>query len=680
MQTSLLRTVNSTLPWDDAPVDISFLFADEKPAGKHGFLTVKGDKFVFEDGTEARFWGTNFNSAANFPSHEYSHTVARRLAKFGVNLVRFHQLDAEWSTPNIFNFRRGPRINDTRKLDPESMERLDYLIYALKEQGIYVYLDMLTYRKFRTGDGARNAEKLGDAARPVSLFDSELIQRQKEFCDQIWNHFNPYTKLAYKDDPVIVLTEITNEKNIHYFCGSIPEPYRTELEERYLVWRREQGLPPVTTPVDLGSEKDRELVLFKMELQKAYYEDMLKHMKSIGVRIPVTGTNWAAGGVGTLLAQAEMPFMDSHTYFYGWSWKPHDKRTINRSFMEEENALTYRGLTFVRTAGKPFFVSEWDEPWPNEWRAESVLNLAAVSAFQGWSGTAIHTYRYDNRPDVAMIAEPVTSDALAGIPYRSGVFDAFNDPCRFGLFYHAAIILRRGDVAESSRLTEINCGKLMRSEYDPSVKPEEDGIADSGLPAWNGIAEISKVASRYGNIPHTEGAVEVSPMERTVPENLTEYVSDTGELRRDRVKRIGIIDTPRTKVVYGFIGGQEIKLKGMTVRCKSPFAVIALSSLSDKPLDESDNILLTAVGRADNTDAKYNDTHTVQFELGHAPIEAEVIEAEITLDTKLDHFRADAVNMQGLLAGPAPAEASDGKLKLSIGGDFASIYYIIQTL
>jgi len=57
---------------------------------------------VFEDGVEAKFWGTCFNSAANFPPHDYSEKVARRLAKFGINIVRTHQLDAEWSTPNIF--------------------------------------------------------------------------------------------------------------------------------------------------------------------------------------------------------------------------------------------------------------------------------------------------------------------------------------------------------------------------------------------------------------------------------------------------------------------------------------------------------------------------------------------------------------------------------------------------
>ena len=41
------------------PVDISFVFDKEKPAGKHGFLQVAGEEFRFADGTPAHFWGVN---------------------------------------------------------------------------------------------------------------------------------------------------------------------------------------------------------------------------------------------------------------------------------------------------------------------------------------------------------------------------------------------------------------------------------------------------------------------------------------------------------------------------------------------------------------------------------------------------------------------------------------------
>ena len=137
--------------------------------------------------------------------------MAKRLAKTGINLVRFHQLDAEWSTPNIFQFTKGKRKGNTLDFDPESMKRLDYLIYCLKNEGIYIYMDMLTYRKFKSGDGVEAADELEDAARPYCIFNRKLIELQKKYNYDLWNHINPYTGLAYKDDPAIVLTEIINE-------------------------------------------------------------------------------------------------------------------------------------------------------------------------------------------------------------------------------------------------------------------------------------------------------------------------------------------------------------------------------------------------------------------------------------------------------------------------------------
>ena len=48
---------------DHMPVDISFVFKNEVPAGKHGFAQAKGENIYFEDGTLAKFWGVMFNGA-----------------------------------------------------------------------------------------------------------------------------------------------------------------------------------------------------------------------------------------------------------------------------------------------------------------------------------------------------------------------------------------------------------------------------------------------------------------------------------------------------------------------------------------------------------------------------------------------------------------------------------------
>ena len=58
-------------------------------------------------------------------------------------------MDAEWSTPNIFQFTKGENKPNTLSFDPVSIDRLDYLIYSLKMQGVYIHMDLLTYRRFK---------------------------------------------------------------------------------------------------------------------------------------------------------------------------------------------------------------------------------------------------------------------------------------------------------------------------------------------------------------------------------------------------------------------------------------------------------------------------------------------------------------------------------------------------
>lgn len=670
MHSAMRRVIPYTLPWNDAPVDISFVFEGEKPAGRHGFLQAKGGRFVFEDGAPGRFWGTNFNSAACFPTHAYSEIVARRLAKFGVNMVRFHQMDAEWSTPNIFQFTKGRRLDNTQSLDPVSMDRLDYLIACLKQEGIYVYLDLLTYRVFSTGDNVDEAEKLGQEARPYSNFDPRLIELQKMYAGQLWTHFNPYTKLAYKDEPAIALSEITNENEIltSFMRANIIEPYRGRLLKRYSEWAAKNNAAAGKEPVDFAADTP-EMVAFLVDVQKSYYTEMIRHMRKLGVRIPITGTNWALGGIPLLAAQMATDYTDSHTYWYDWTWKVTEKKFNNRSMLGERDPW-FQGLSMFRVLHKPFFVSEWDDPWPNEFRAESSILMAAAAAFQGWSGATIHTYRYDCREGIDMIGAPITADAIGGVPYRGGVFDSFNDPAKFGLFYHAALMARRGDVREPDSAAEIEVPALVKGGRM---------VCSGDIKALAGAVETCKTGIRLPGEPAR--AETQAPMDALLAQQPGSTVlrSVTGQLNRDMARRYATIDTPRTKAAYGFLANAgEIALSGLKIKARTDYAVIAISSLTDSDTAHSNNLLLTAIGRADNTGSEYNSDHTIQFNVGRGPVEAEVIEADLELTTDIEHLRIWAINPAGFPSGQVQVTWAEGKAKFTIGGAFPSLYYLIQ--
>lgn len=655
------KTIAYTLPWDDMPVDLSFVYAKERPAGKHGFLKAEGDRFVFEDGTEARFWGTNFNSAQIFPSHEHSEKVARRLAKIGVNIVRFHQMDGEWSTPNIFQFTRGANKPDTQSFDPESMDRLDYLIWCLKKEGIYVYMDLLTYRRFETGDGVESASQLGDAAKPYSTYNRRLIELQKKFNDDLWTHLNPYTKLAYKDEPAIVMTEITNECDLWTQKVTV-EPYRAELEKLYRDWASRNHVKAGKDRIEFD-RKDIRFQKFFIEVTTDYYREMIQHMRETGVKIPIAGTNWTRNAAH-LMAQATGDFTDSHAYYYNFGlWADGSKRFMNEPMTGSSNNML-PGLAFYHVQDKPFFVSEWDNPWPNEWRAESSLLMAAVGAMQGWGGFAIHTYRYTLDEEVDMIAKPVTGEALNGVYYRGGLFDTFNDPAKFGLFYHAALIMRRGDVSPAEKTVTIKVEGLLEGPGKALLLTAEKHRTRTVLPGTK-----------------AKGDLIVGADETVVDPEKKEVLSDTGELYRNLSKKIGWIDSPGTKAVYGFLGKEgDIRLKDVNFNVKTDFATLAISSLTDDPVSASGNMLLTAVGRAENTNCKYNEDHTQVLDVGHGPIQVEIIEAVIELKTSKDHLRVMSVNPQGFVTGYMPSEYKDGVFRFEIGRNFQSMYYLIQEL
>ena len=654
-----------TLAWDDhVPVDLSFVFEDEKPAGKHGFLKAQGDRFVFEDGTEGRFWGTCFNSGANFPDHAYSEMVARRLAKFGVNMMRTHQMDAEWATPNIFQFNRTRPKDNTRSLDPESLERLDYLIYCLKREGVYLYLDLLTYRQFRPGDDVDAVDQLQQAAKPYHYFDRRLIELQKEFNRQLWTHVNPYTGLAYKDDPAIALSELVNESDPFQF-PVVLEPYRSRLEEQYRAWAVGQGLSVGPAAVDFAHPDDQ-LARFLSQVMSDYNRELIADLRKIGVKVPINGTNWSIK-LGVLAAQMMTDFTDSHVYWNFPLWESQGTQTIP---MVSAVDNVFRSLSFERVLHKPFFVSEWDHAWPDEWRAESSLAYAAVAAFQGWSGATIHTYRYGTWGPVDRLGGG--GSTINAITYRNH-FDAFNDPAKFGLFYQAALLFRRGDVRPAEKSAAIDV---------PADRPGWMLLRPHEIPALRLISEQHRVGMALPGEPCDADLC--LPLDQVaVDEAAGEVRSDTGELWRSWEKKIGTIDTPRTKAAYGFLGSAgPITLKGLEIEAKTDFAVIALSSLTDDVISESDTLLLTAVGRSDNTGARYDDGHTRQFDFGHAPVLIEPIEATVRLKTNRPNLKVLVISEHAELVTRLPTEYKDGVLQFQIGPqpswNPSTMYYMIK--
>ena len=518
----------------------------------------------------------------------------------------------------------------------------------MKREGIYIYLDQLVHRKFKPGDGVDAADQLDNAAKPYTNFDSRLIELQKKFSHDLWTHVNPYTGLAYKDDPAIALMEFANENDLFTQRVTL-EPYRSRLEERYRAWAKEHGIEVGSGPVDF-TQFTKPILRFLHEVQRAYYQEMQVYLRSIGVKVPMTGSNWSRN-LALVSSLLVTDYTDSHSY---WD-HPQERVGFHNRPMVGEVGNVFAWLSFNRVLGKPFFVSEWDQPWPNEWRAEHPLAMAAVAAFQDWNGLATYTYRHNTSVPV---------------DYISGSFETFNDPARFGLFYHAALIFRRGDVRPAKQTVAI---------YHPEEEIfKSPNPAPRQMQALLATAEKHRLVMALYEFPDDVDKV-LSSNERMIPEDAKEVYSDTGELYRSWEKHIGVIDTPYTKAAYGFIGEAEsIPMNGLNLHVRTPFAIVAISSLTDKPLAQSSRLLLTAVGRVENTDFRYNILRTKRLDSGHGPILIEPIEANIELETSVSNLKVWAIGADGQRIKSIPVKQVDGRLVFNIGRDGRTIYYLME--
>lgn len=151
------------------------------------------------DGKPFRIWGVNLSFVASLPAREDAPAVAAHLARFGVNCVRVHHLDRR--TPRGIIDSRFP---DSRHLDPDRLDRLDFFISELKKRGIYVDLNLNVARAFQEADGVKDAASLG-FAKAVTYFDPRMIELQKEYAKALLTHRNPYTATEYRNEPAAAL-------------------------------------------------------------------------------------------------------------------------------------------------------------------------------------------------------------------------------------------------------------------------------------------------------------------------------------------------------------------------------------------------------------------------------------------------------------------------------------------
>lgn len=359
---------------------------------------------------------------------------------------------------------------------------------------------------------------------------------------------------------------------------------------------------------------------FYYDTENGYNQTMYRLLKDdLKIRALVQGTNHNYG-LPCLRAESQLDHMDCHAYwqhprFPNRPWDRNDWLIPNTAMLDNPADNNFAKLCRSAVKGKPFTVSEYNHPYPNEYGCEMPLMLAAYASLQDWD--AIYAYTFCHNLD----------EEVLGGNKVTGYFDVCNDLPKMTQMPAASLLFQRGDVRPAKQTV------LVTYETDYTFDSLRAGNR-SGFQLLGNVSPLLPLVHRFRvgsfEADRTTRADEIgfeAPKGR--------IASDTGELvweNAGKGKNYLTIDTPRAVAAVGWIGGKQIKLGRATFEIETPFCAVSLVSLDDKPLPPSERVLVTAAARCANTGMKWNaDRTSLGNRWGGPPILIEPVAGRFSL-------------------------------------------------
>lgn len=623
-----IRNLKEILP--GSIIDFSDLL--HKPAGKYGFLKVSGNHFEFEKqpGQPARFYGINNIGNTNFMDHALTRRMADEFAATGYNLIRLHHFD------NLLVKREN---GTSTSLDPEKLDRLDYQLAECSKRGIYTTLDLFTARTLEKGEIPEYPDRALSPAefKALAFINANVMKNLETFSANLLNHVNPYTGLAWKEDPAIITISLINEDTLTQVLrnSSFARALYEKEFEKYL--KREKI---AVTAADRSQQYQR----FLSEVYLRGWRHLSRFMRDLGVKVPLTDLNYI-NDIPSALLRNNLDFVDVHSYwahpqFLGPNW------CLPAAVNPESAIPNYAGAVSAifagRLFGKPFAITEWDYAFPNQFSVEGAFLTGAYAALQDYGQLCRFDYSW-------------TPEKVRHGESHLCFFDIANDPLRLLSERAGALFFLRGDVAVS------------RTSYPFYVSP--DALNRRGYPRYysrlvNRIGLIGRTGTVFSTsaLPAGTRAILTSVPEkinakspvivcRSITETFGEllksgavtpseydekqqrFTSSTGELvlnRREKSFRAV------TACSEGFVAPPGVRQNGVfaSVTNQHAFAAVLVAARDGKTLAESGRILILHLTSLQNTGMKFsNPSMSVLERYGTTPLLMRRGKAEISLRT-----------------------------------------------
>lgn len=605
-------------------------------------------------------------ASGGFPNHADADRYAAELAKHGYNIARLHFVDA------ALMFNRDRDFD----FDPETLDRIHYLLAALKRNGIYWIMDGLSSWRGAYGGHDDRWDPSSDLKLAL-YFDDGAFDHWLEFQRRFLTLVNPYTGAAPIEDNALALMILVNENSIEFdsvvreregkphYDAQLKAPFNRWLEARYgstdalsQAWgdlasgeRLEDASVELPRSRYEDSPRLKDLQAFFVSVEKASVERMTKALRGLGYKGEISSfNNWPI--LQTALSREDLPVVTMNTY-QDWvgSYLPGATMTQQGSIADGANYM--RMIAAARWLEKPFAVSEYDHLFWNRYRYEAGLVMPSYAALQGWDILCRHAHG----PIILKYNEPFPHKK-AMLPYAIAL-----DPVARAGETLAALLYRRGDV-QASKLSIPFLVRGTEDLTDDMQAREPEALTELALV---GAIGMRRAAPDTVGDPLAIGQPRTSANPRTIldnarmagqlpADNRTDldaglYESDTGELLLDRRRGQLRVSTPMTEAAAFSTLADPIDLGTVTIEASDGNGLLSFSVL-DKvtSLSESRRILVIYATDARNTGMRFSDDEEKTIaDFGRLPVLLKSGSADVSLDLAKGRWTLTPVGLDGTL-------------------------------
>lgn len=672
-----------------SPLDFS-TFLPNRTIGQTGTTGASGRLITRQDGhlalpdapeTPARLLCASLAwspASGGFPDHADADRYALQLARHGYNIARLTFVDASLMSGRAKDF----------DFDPDTLDRIHYLLAALKRNGIYWIIDGMTSWRGAYG----GYDDRWDPSSDIKLalyFDGEAFAHWLEFQRRFLTSVNPYTGTAPINDTALALVILVNENNIEFdsivreregkphYDERLKQPFNGWLKQRYgstgalsKVWpdlQPGESLEDASIELPKSRYEDsprlKDLQAFFVSVETAASARMSDALRGLGYKGEISSfNNWPT--LQTTLSREALPIITMNTY-QDWVGSYSPGATVTQKSSIDDSANYMRLIAAARWLGKPFVVSEYDHLFWNRYRYEAGLVMPAYAAQQGWDVLCRHAHG----PIILKYNEPFPHKK-AMLPYAIAL-----DPVARAGETLAALLFRRGDVA-TSKLTFPFLVRGTEDLSDDMQAREPERLTELGLVGAIGVAKTTGGALSVGQPRSAVDPQAILDAAKSAgllaKDNQTDlktglYQSDTGELLLDRLRGQLRVMTPKTEAVAFSTLREPVNLGSVRVEASDGDGLLAVSVLDDaESIAQSRKLLVIYATDTHNTDMQFSDDEEkVIADFGRLPVLIRKGYVDLSLTLAKGKWRLTPVTLNGVASTAAGQGVSPSGFRLS---------------